>query len=592
MELPLTTATKSDSPNRPSNELRARVVRGGAVMVAVSAAAGEVARGAAGGPLPIVGVFTCVAALGCAVAGLWLLRRPGSVARAGMLAVLGAVLGIVPVAAFEGGLRHPSLMALPILPIFAVYVAGRRTGWWVAGVAAAVYAAFGAAALLGVEPPALPGGHAVNVFLHVAIALAICGVSLGLALVYSREVEREHAMLREHAEALALSRDAAMSAVRAKSAFLATMSHELRTPLTGVIGNAELIALDTRDPQLRPRLDTIERSGRLLLEIINNVLDFSKIEAGELVLTPQPVDVAREIRVIMEMMRPLADARGLELREDLELRAAVQILDGLRLRQVLLNLIGNAIKFTPAGHVEVRARCVPGTGDECTLVCEVADTGPGIPSGRRADVFQPFAQLDAGIARVHEGTGLGLAISAQLCELMGGTLVVEERPGGGALFRVELATRVDKSQAPREITEQHDLPFEPRGRVLVVDDNVVNREVVGALLGKLGYRDITRVESGASAVLAAQSARYDIVLMDMQMPEMDGIEATRLLLALPMGVRPAQVVGLSANSGHADREACLEAGMVEFLTKPVSLEVLLRTMRRAERRLRATASER
>ena len=417
--------------------------------------------------------------------------------------------------------------------------------------------------------------------------LAAC-IGLGASLAFGFQVYRGLLWQAEQAVRNAYLQAKASSA--AKSSFLATMSHELRTPMTGVLGTADLLAASpSLGPEERRHVETIQESGRALLRVINDILDFSKVEAGALLLEPEPADVNLEVTGAITLMAPIAKAKGLTLRMDVDCDPRVQVFDRTRFRQVLLNLISNALKFTETGGVLVEVRSTRRSERELVLTCAVSDTGPGVPEEARASMFEPFVQLHVGTARAHEGTGLGLAICARLARLMGGDIEVGDAVGGGSVFRFTVVTADARSQAPREHTGELALPFAPACSVLVVDDQAVNRQVVAAMLMQLGYEHVTVVTGGAASVESVRDQAVDIVLMDMQMPEVDGIEATRRIHAT-VPVAP-YIVALTANVLESDRQRCVDAGMRDYLAKPVTMDALLRTMRRAERAVRAQARD-
>ncbi len=419
-----------------------------------------------------------------------------------------------------------------------------------------------------------------------ATVLGLC-IILGAALALALQVYR--GLLWDAERAVREAFEDAHEASVAKSAFLATMSHELRTPMTGVIGTADLLARSNLGMAEMDHVRTIQKSSEALLRVINDILDFSKVEAGAIALEPQPVDIALELAGAITLMKPIAESKGLRLRASCRVQPPVQVFDALRFRQVVLNLISNALKFTERGGVEVRVRNVAldGRDDRDQLLrCEVEDTGPGIPEGQHAAMFEPFVQLNAGTSRSHGGTGLGLAISARLVRLMGGDIRVAAAPSGGTIFSFEVRTSHAGSAKPRPRTSPHVAPLEATAAVLVVDDQVVNRQVVSAMLKQLNYTRVDTVEGGAQAIEAVRTQRYDVVLMDMQMPDVDGVQATRTIRSEPLFATHPRIIALTANALESDRKLCLDSGMDDFLAKPLTMDALERTMRRAERHLR------
>jgi signal transduction histidine kinase/ActR/RegA family two-component response regulator len=376
--------------------------------------------------------------------------------------------------------------------------------------------------------------------------------------------------------------DLAQRSSEVKSRFLATMSHEVRTPLHGVLGLTQLLREEaTQDgpaahARRAHRLGTLQRAGEHLLGVINDVLDISRIESGRLELEPRPLDLRRVLAESAELVRVSAAAKGLAL-ELSNFDGPCHVLgDDARLRQLLLNLLGNAVKFTPAGRVCLRAQC-PADGRQRI---EIEDTGPGVPAADRERIFEPFEQVDGSFSRQHGGTGLGLAIARRLAHAMGGSLVCQQAPGGGALFVLHLA--LPPSAAPKPPPEAASPPapapaigsFAPQAQVLLAEDNPVNAILASTWLERLGLR-VRWVENGESAVREAQSGAFDLVLMDCQMPGLDGFGATERLreherlhggLSRLGGRLP--IVALTANALEGDRERSLAAGMDEHLAKP------------------------
>ncbi len=369
------------------------------------------------------------------------------------------------------------------------------------------------------------------------------------------------------------AKERAETANRAKSVFLANMSHELRTPLNAILGFSSLMQNDgSLSVEQRETLGIVARSGRYLLDIINDVLDMARIEAGRATVENTVFDLQAMMRDLAETMRQRAEAKGLQLTLEMaaELPRAVKT-DESRLRQVVLNLVGNAIKFTSQGGVTLRLASRPlGDSGRVTLVVEVKDSGDGIVAGDRQRIFEPFVQI--GNEKGHEGTGLGLAITRQFVELMGGVIRVESAPGGGSVFRVEVPVELVGAAivvraAGREAHLARLAPGQPDCRVLVVEDHEVNRLLMRRLLQQSGVQ-VRVAENGAEGVEAFRSWRPALVWMDWRMPVMDGLEATRRIRALEGG-RDVKIVALSASVLEEERAQVLAAGADDFLSKPI-----------------------
>ncbi|MFN8020185.1 MAG: ATP-binding protein [Acidimicrobiales bacterium] len=376
---------------------------------------------------------------------------------------------------------------------------------------------------------------------------------------------------------LAEARDRAEAAGRAKGEFLAMMSHEIRTPLIGVLGMAELLAMSSLDDEQRQQVETIRASGDTLLVIINDILDFSKVEANKLELDLDDFDLRDELDHVARLYRPASAAKGVDLRIDDEALTCASLRgDRVRVRQIVSNLVSNAVKFTEQGEVVIVARTEL-DDDMVTVVIDVIDSGIGIPADRVDRLFQAFGQADASTTRRYGGTGLGLAISDRLARMMGGSVQVHSKLGVGSRFRLRLfLERALGIASDRGVEAEFDAARVADLRLLVAEDNAVNRKVAIALLARLGLT-ADLVENGREAVQAVWARDYDLVLMDMQMPELDGLDATRAIRELPLSRQPV-VVALTANAFDSDRHACLEAGMDGFMTKPFGLDELRRTL--------------
>ncbi|MBM4782713.1 MAG: response regulator [Archangiaceae bacterium] len=377
--------------------------------------------------------------------------------------------------------------------------------------------------------------------------------------------------LRRREEDLSRAVVVAEQASRAKSEFLATMSHELRTPMNGVIGMSELLLADSRDDERTSMLTTIRDSGRSLLSIIDDLLDYSKIEAGGRHLAPEPCAPGAVASGVLQLLAAQAKKKGLTV--GLEAHEVGALADVDALRQVLVNLVGNALKFTSTGHVTVR---VFERAGRCRI--EVSDTGIGLTAEQLPRLFQRFSQAESTTTRRFGGTGLGLAICKRLVEGMQGTIGVESIVGVGSTFWFTLPAAalcdIVKPQTASVIT-----PLERALHVLLVEDNVVNQRVSAGMLKRLGHLVVV-VDDGRKALEAVERQHFDVVLMDVQMPEMDGLEATRAIRTRGGLLSAIPIIALTASVLKDERLACFEAGMNDVLAKPLTLDALRDAMTR------------
>ncbi len=371
----------------------------------------------------------------------------------------------------------------------------------------------------------------------------------------------------------------AQSAAVAKTQFLANMSHEIRTPMNGVLGVLQLLGGENLSLEAKGLLEEAERCGRMLSQLLNDVVDISKIEAGRLELEAEPLDPKALVIGVVDLLRPEAAAKGLTLDVHVEGEDIWVQADPVRLRQALFNLIGNAVKFTTTGRVEARLFISKFPGRRRLLRFEIEDTGVGIPIGVQPTLFERFTQADGSSERRFGGSGLGLAITRRLAEMMGGAVTFTSTEGIGSIFCLEFATG-EAEALVAEAESQADGPPLEGLTILVVEDNATNRMVATKLLESLGAR-VETAEDGVEGVEAVRQRPYDLVLMDIQMPRMDGVEATRQIRALEGEVANIPIVALTANVMASQMQAYLEVGMNGVAAKPISLPALLGEIARA-----------
>ncbi len=378
----------------------------------------------------------------------------------------------------------------------------------------------------------------------------------------------------------------AQQSIVAKGQFLATMSHELRTPLNGVLGISQILEETTLNEQQKDYVDTILTSGKMLLHIINDILDYSKLDANEMKLDPINFNLETIINEVVDILRSNADQKNLALSvnfkdESINWYSA----DANRIRQILFNLIGNAIKFTNEGTVEVKVSIIKTDNRFSDIKIQIKDTGVGIDENEIDDLFSPFTQADLSTTRTHGGTGLGLSICKRIVDLMGGTISVHSEIDVGTTFSISL------SLINADINENYNKPIDSAAlepepvssqenmQILLVEDNIVNQKISRIMIEKLSHI-VTVVDNGQKAVDACNDALFDMIFMDVHMPVMDGLNATKLIRKNKGLSASTPIIALTANALHGDREQCIAAGMDDFLTKPISQiqlqEILIR----------------
>jgi len=377
----------------------------------------------------------------------------------------------------------------------------------------------------------------------------------------------------------------AEEASRVKTQFLANMSHEIRTPISGIVGASELLSRQRLTPEARTYVEVVSSSAASLLLLIDELLDFSKIEAGKLAIEELGFSLRGSVEAAVQLLQARAMAKGIKL----ELRVAPDVPDSvhgdpIRLHQVLVNLVSNSVKFTDEGEVRILvdlAECPSNSDLTHLLRFEVADTGIGMDPSILLEIFEPFAQADSSTSRRYGGSGLGLSICKRITELMGGTIRVESELGSGSRFIVELPFGVAQTVDPEREAEAVDIALAARGdfRILVADDNAVNRMIAVALLKELGYR-VDEVADGIEVLEFLEKEHCDLVMMDCQMPGLDGYATTRRIRQEQVDGDRLPIVAVTAHASAGDRDLCLDAGMNDYISKPYDSQLLDRTLRR------------
>ncbi|MBF0369800.1 MAG: response regulator [Magnetococcales bacterium] len=396
----------------------------------------------------------------------------------------------------------------------------------------------------------------------------------------NNQLEQEIRQRRQVEQELRQAKQEAEAANIAKSRFLAAMSHEIRTPLNGVLGFAQLLISSALDEKQRRHVDTIIHSGQGLLTVINDILDFSKVESGAIHLEKIPFDLAPVLENVKTLLTPHATEKGVEMLWQIFPNVPTRLTgDPNRLRQVLLNLLGNAVKFTEKGIVSLYVEQVEVTESEALLRFLVDDSGIGIPDEARSKLFSPFYQADSSTTRRFGGTGLGLAISSGLVGVMGGSMEVDSIVGKGSSFRftAQFGLPSTQAQSPQPKTGGDvQQPHIDNVRLLVAEDDPMAQSLIGEILERMGFAQVDLVSNGQQVIEKLAKAPYDLLIMDCRMPLMDGYETTREIRRLEKNTDtpPLPILALTANAMEEERQACFAAGMDDFITKPFRMQDL------------------
>lgn len=511
-----------------------------------------------------------LAAIISGIAALMALRMFGP-ALAAHLTAFACCATLIPYITLAGGFPYAFFFWFLIIPLAGGLLGGQRVGLVWSVITAIIVTTYTGLHLLGIALPVveMQSPPAAMVMSQSIALVFMISATMMTFQQNQRWAEQQTAqaitLLQQEVQERRIAEEKALEANRAKSLFLAMMSHELRTPMNGVLGMAQLLLLEEQSPEHREYTETIQESGTILMELLDGLLDFAKIESGRLVLENRPFELHQAMQSPINLMRGRAVQKGLSLSLELDSKLPTFILgDEIRLRQMVLNLLSNAIKFTRQGEVLLRVTQTPAG----LLSISVKDTGIGISSDALDHIFEPFHQADSTITRQFGGTGLGLSIVASLAEMMGGTITADSIEDSGSTFTIVIPLQEEQSQPPQKAAA---LPSRSHLHVLLVEDNTINQLVASRLLDSLGCKT-TVAGNGLEALEKLKTTPFDLVLMDIQMPVMDGLEATKRIRAQQHLSLP--VVGLTASAMHADRQACLHVGMQDVLLKPLQRTAL------------------